>query len=458
MTENENSKFVYLGFKGEGQLQSLIAVFENRKVFGIAQFCVDKICHLALNEPSSLSGAIRKMKFLKCDLPGNLPIQRAEVYHTPSLSLEKHDHHEITFNSKDNKDISAATTFTTSLSIAMLDSGGDLYVGSIGSTDLLICRNLTHIIIKNEDHSIFLYRSPESQRDRILDVAIVNFPTSTATVGDDGARASNSESLLLAIALYSNNIIAVIDLRENTIIQTFPSNVNGASKICMISPVNLSPKSVGDKVDWSATIFGVQSVSTYGTRTNLFALLFKVKCTKEMLMLRLGSADSFDETHQMKLDAGFTPTVTISPPSNLIFRFHTVGERCFLSGTKIPDALHFCVRSVVTGLVHSSENSECLYADDVEGKRGDGAEESRIHQLLGKLIQLSLTESMENNSGGNSIHNPFGVEELLDMALLRMTSLQTCGEVSTVVSALFLFVVDPPVGFLYRAIDVAEVK
>ena len=455
MTENENSKFVYLGFKGEGQLQSLIAVFENRKVFGIAQFCVDKICHLALNEPSSLSGAIRKMKFLKCDLPGNLPIQRAEVYHTPSLSLEKHDHHEITFNSKDNKDISAATTFTTSLSIAMLDSGGDLYVGSIGSTDLLICRNLTHIIIKNEDHRNFLYRSPESQRDRILDVAIINSPTSTTT---DGARASNSESLLLAIALYSNNIIAVIDLRENTIIQTFPSNVNDASKICMISPVNLSPKSVGDKVDWSATIFGVQSVSTDGSRTNLFALLFKNKCTKEILMLRLGSANSFDETHQMKLGAGSTPTVTMSPPSNLIFRFHTVGERYFLAGTKIPAALHFCVRSVVTGLLYSSEHSESLYADDVGGKRGDGGEESLIYQLLGKLIQLSLADSMENDTGGNSIHNPFGVEELLDMALKRMTSLQTCGEVSTVVSALFLFVVDPPLGFLYRAIDVAEVK
>ena len=405
------------------------------------------------------------MKFLKCDLPGNLPIQKAEVYHTPNLSLDKHDQHDITVNSNDHEDAAAAASITTPLSIAMLDSAGDLYVGSIGSTDLLINRNLTHIITKTEDESSFLYQSQRSKRHKILDVAIMNSPTSTATVGDCGTRASNSESPLIAIALYSNNIIAVIDLRDNTIIRTFSSNINNASKICMMSPLPLSPNSGSDEVDWSATIFGIQSVSTNGngTITNIFALLFKIKFTTEILMLRLGSSNFFDETHQMKLDDGLrtdsvTSLLTLSPPGNLIFRLNTVGESCFLSGTKITSALNICVRSIITGLIHTSEHSECLDIDDAEGKRDDRDEESPLHRLLGNIIQLSLTDSIECDAGGNSTQNPFRVEELLDMALIRMTSLQTCGEMSTFVSALFLFVVDPPVGFLYRTIDVAEVK
>lgn len=485
IAESEESKFVYLGFQGEGQPQSLIAVFENGKVFGIADLSVDSICHLAHNEPSALSGAIRKMKFLKCELSGNFPIRRAEVYHTPTLSSDRYNKKKSE-EGADDRQIASKDVILTSLSIAIIDSAGDLFVGSIGSVAFLDSRNLTQVTMKTNYYDSIQRQILEMKNNRILDIAIIDSAVSALVRGGSRAPPSKSKSSLMAMALCSNGTVVIIDLEKKSVTKTFSLNIPQATKICIMSAVHLPSAAVtdllvaagdSDKTEWSAIIFGLQASATHGTSTNIFVLLRTISLNAENLLLRLCGADSLHESQQIELNVqrsiniqrgteedlqvegqsqGQASFITSSAPGDFLFRFFTENGSSFLSGTKVAAAAHSCVRCIINGLTDSSENSEHLDIDKVEGEREDG-DDSSVHTLLGKIICLSLTDN-KCEAEGSTVQNPFGVEELLEGALEKMISLHTCGQVAAIVNALFLCVVDPPEGYLYRAIDAAEVN
>ena len=112
--------FVCLTFVGS----SLIAVFDNGQVFGIADVPVDKICHLASSDPKLLSVAIQKLKFLKCSLPS------AQLHAVDSLRKA------VVFS--DN-----TTERADGFTVAIVDRVKGLWVGSLGSKTGLRCQELT---------------------------------------------------------------------------------------------------------------------------------------------------------------------------------------------------------------------------------------------------------------------------------------------------------------------------
>ena len=453
-TENEESKFVFLGFRGEGKVQSLIAIFENGKIFGIADFSVETICHLALHEPGALSAAIRKLKFIKCNLTAELPISRAVVYNVPNSSTTSK--REIDSNEAESTGKKIAET---SLSIATIDAKGRLLFGSIGTTSALLSGSLS-AIKETSLSSLSAHSAPKS--NKCLDIAIINFESSmdAADGGDGGDADSDCESDVIALVLYSDGTVAVIEALKNVTLRTFHLDIPSPVRISIINTVRPSPPcpsltTVNDsKSGWEGVIFGIQIAAPCRVSTNMYALLIDLEAPQESISLRLGPLGPFSSVEPASA-AESEFLVASSPPGDCLFTTRTDGEGYVLTGRGVSDGLCSCVKYILAGLTDQSD-SEGKSDLVVATSEADGCDYSHPSTLIGKLLSLSLSSDYTDSARTSTDQNPFRVEELLEDAL-NMSSLRCCGDVASVLNVLYYSVQDPPAGFLARLSDAAEV-
>lgn len=431
LPENETSRFVHLGFAGQGKLQSLIAVFENGKVFGIEDFSAEKICCLAANEPNTLSVAMRKMKFLKASLAVDFTLSKAVVYIGPSKQASGDD--ESTCSESKVADIP--------LSIALISGTGDLLACSIGNTTALQNATPTSILMKSKNGKSILHIA------RCIDIAMLPFLQVKTDLG--------SACRVLA-ALHADNSLSLIDLTSSTALQRirFDSYYSSATRISFVSsviaPVTDSGRRSQEESEWSGIIIGLEISSDIGTLTQIISIVRSTNDKNALLAVKLGECDEMNEN-----------LVSSSLPGDIVFqsgRKNCAGDtgRC-TTGHALTDSMLSCVSSIIKGMdIEDDSVVSPVLTDDVSC--------TALHVLVGRIMRLSIGACEDEGEGEgesasrNHLLNPFGAEELLDQALETMTSLNTCGEIGVVLNALIICVADPAVGFIDRAIAAAEVR
>jgi hypothetical protein len=444
LPENETSRFVHLGFAGQGKLQSLIAVFENGKVFGIEDFSAEKICSLAANEPNSLSVAMRKMKFLKSSLAVDFPLSKAAVYIGPSRQA----------SSIERSTCAETKVVEVPLSIALISGAGDLLTCSIGSTAAL--QNATPTSILKE------LKKSQSYLSNIgcIDMAILPFSQNRTEIG--------SGCGILA-ALHTDNSLSLIDLSSSVILKMIrlDSYYSSATRISLVSsviPPDTAPRTVPNKdsassqeeSEWSSVIIGLEISSNVGTSNQIISIISSTHNKNSILAVKLGMCDEMSEDY-----------ISSSLPGDIVFQAGrkncTGGTGGYTTGYTLSDSMYSCVNSITKGIdtrdVPSDDSAVSpIVTDDVSC--------TALHVLVGRIMRLSIGacngdgegEGDVGSAANSHLLNPFGAEELLDQALEMMTSLSTCGEIGVVLNTLIVCVSDPAAGFVDRAIATAEVR
>ena len=176
-TENDGKcSFVCLSFVGA----TLLAVFDDGRVFGIADVPADKICRLAASDPKLLAAAIQKLKFLKCVLPtqsegvdGGAAVAKAVVY-AETVAMEE------------------------GLGIALVDREKGLMVGTLGSRAGLACPELVRSFAQQQQH------------ERCTDVALLP-PWAGSGAGGD----------VMVVALFGTTHVAVVNVTDAAVVASF---------------------------------------------------------------------------------------------------------------------------------------------------------------------------------------------------------------------------------------------
>jgi hypothetical protein len=425
LPEDETSRFVHLGFSGQGKLQSLIAVFENGKVFGIEDFSAEKICSLAANEPNSLSVAIRTMKFLKSSLAVDFPLTKAVVYAGSSRQA----------SSDEGSTCSETKVVDIPLSIALISGTGDLLTCNIGSTTALqnaaptsVLRGVTKV---------------ESNVGNIgcIDMAILPFLQNRTGLG--------SGCGILA-ALHADNSLSLIDLSSSVILRRIrlDSNCSSSTRISLVSSVISSQ----EESEWSGVIVGLEISSNSGTANQMISIIKSAHNKNAIIAVKLGMCDEMSED-----------SMPSSVPGDILFQTRrkncTGGKGGYTTGYTLTDSMYSCVNSIIKGM-----DTENVFIDDCAAIVADDVSCTPLHVLVGRIIRLSLGpcggdgEGDGDSAANSHLLNPFGAEELLDQALETMTSLNKCGEIGVVLNALIVCVSDPAAGFIDRAVATAEVR
>lgn len=394
-----------------------MAVFQNGKVFGIADFSAESICNIAINEPQSLSATIRKLKFLKAGIKAEYPLMKVLVYTTAYIATETSNGDVL---ERDHE-------VPTPLFITIITSNGDLLVGPMGTTSASQIESIPKF------QGLLNASSPIYQM-KCIDVALLN-----SSIVEPSSCAIAPESCR-GIALFSEGLIAIVDLSAGTVISTLRINLPSATRISLLSSrASLStPES-----EWQATAFGIETKGEQAESTNLFVLLHESTCHDKPVVLQLGS----DGTSTSCIDSP-------SPPTDTVFCKQSTDSGCSRStifGRNISTAVWSCISTILRGL-----------NDDVTPllqPRHDNSESSLMF-LTGRILNLkmSVQEGSEGSIPCKNDSNPFGVEELLDRSLEVMTSLHSSGEILVLLKALFVCVYDPPDMFLDRAVEAAMVS
>jgi hypothetical protein len=441
ITENEESKFLSLRFVGNGKLQSLIAVFANGKVFGIADFSVETICHLALNDPSALSTAIKKLKFLKCNLDGDFPFIKALIYETPSLEkgMSKEIEHD-NFNSG------------ILLSIIMIDSKGILLQGSIGTTALLQNNPLTKIChdLLTKPDSKLCYPIPIQSLHKeggCLDIAIK--PSNITDLVTENLNNTNIVPPMIAIALYIDSSIAMINLSDNSISKVIYLNISSPLKILLIRNMSYPKERNTEGFLGDACILGIQSKSEETNAISLFALL---------------NDKDDSQYYSYQLSSNMVPTnhigtfnfLNLSIPGDLFLTIESyTGGNSVLSVLEISDEVDRCIHGIIAGLLLKDGNV----------KRDNHINEEISASILIGKIDLILFTLIESSDDEEDQSNPFREQEIIDqksqekyaeIILENIPLLKSCGEIGAVLNALFR-VQNPPEDFIDKMMIVAEV-
>lgn len=430
MPEDDSSRVSYLGFSGEGKLSTLIAVFENGKVFGIADFSAEAIANLAVNDPTMLTATIRKMKFLKADLTAESPLRRATVYSLPDSQLSI----RVVDNSQHCKNVEHQ------LNIVLIDCEGRLFNGPIGSLSALQSGNLVNF----QDDS-----DPSLSQQTCLDVVILDYGTCAIHNKEGENKSANGAAAQkLALALYSNGCLRILSLSTNCVLRTFRLDLEHSltTRISVLSPAEDFEFPIsGDPQQrpvsmWRAVVVGIETSCESGRITNLLSLLHNTRTRTEFIALQLGACDT--------LSKDIIPTF---PPSDYLFAASVEKNATDVAiGFRINENVRNCVASIIHGL------------DTNESPKESSPENSVIlGVLIGRILRLSAASLHGNDKYSvvrDSEINPFDVEEILDRALELMTSLNSCGEVAVLLNVLIVCVCDPPKGFIDKAVSTAQVS
>jgi hypothetical protein len=413
-----------LGCSGEGKLQSLIAVFQNGKIFGIADFSGESVCSIAINEPQSLSAAIRKMKFLKASINAEYPLSKVFVYAATPVTSETSSGDVLGMEQKER----------IPLFITVIASNGDLLVGPIGTTSELQIKSIPNI-------QGFLDASSPVYKMKCIDVALLD----PSILGPSSS--SPTPKSCTGIALFCGGLLALVDLSTGSILRVLRTNLPSASRISLVSShgsSSIENRPSASELEWQAMVVGIETEGKMIGPTNLFVLIHKPSCHGKSAVLQLGCRHTS------------TPCIdSSSPATDTIFckrLTESGGSDSIIIGRNIADTVWSMVSSVLRGL-----------NDDVTPvlpSSGDSSETS-LTFLVGRILNLKITaEECEGSlsCGKESPINPFGVEELLDLSLEMMTSLRSSGEINTLLKAHFLCVSDPPDMFLDRALRAATVS
>ena len=393
----------------------MIAAFINGKIFGFAVFSAESLCSIAINEPLSLSTAIRKMKFLKASINAEYSLTKVLVYTAPSTSkTSTSDVHEI-----DHK-------VHIPLFITVIASNGDLLAGPIGTTSSLQIESITNI------QELLNASSPIYQM-KCIDVALLN----SSMKGPSSC--SISPEMCTGIALFSGGFLAIIDISTGAIMRSLRLNLLSPSRISLLSANRHS----APVLEWQATLIGIETNNKTMEGTNLFVLLHKSACHDKSVLLQLGACN----TSTSCIDS-------TSPPTDTIFckQHPSSGGRSSSStilGRTTSDALWRSISSILRGL----NNDVTLPVQPCS----DNSETS-VTFLTGRILNLKMiAQECEGSLSYEKELNPFDVEELLDRSLETMTSLRSSGEIIGLLKALFVCVYDPPDMFLDRALQAAKV-
>jgi hypothetical protein len=390
--ENEESKFLSLRFVGNGKLQSLIAIFGNGKIFGIADFSVETICHLALNDPSALSTAIKKLKFLKCNVDGDFPFIKALIYDTPTLKkgMSKEIEHD---------DFNGGIL----LSIIVIDSKGFLSQGSIGTTALLQNNPLTKIcydLLTKRDHSVLCYPIPiQSLYKECLDIAIK--PSVITDLVTEDLNNTNIVIPMIAIALYIDSSIVILNLSDNSISKVIYLNMSSPLKILLIRNMSYPKERNTEGFDiclGDASVIGIQSKSTEINAISLFALLND-------------KDDSQYYTYQ--LSSNMIPTnhtfnfLNLSIPGDLFLTIESyTGGNSVLSVLEISDDVDSCIYGIITGLLLNDDNVKRNNPNHINEEISASILIGKIQMILFTLIESSGDEEEQSNPFREQVYFP----------------------------------------------------
>ena len=190
MPENNDKGlgFVCLTFVGT----SLIAVFDNGQVFGIADVPVDKICQLASTDPKLLSVAIQKLKFLKCTLPS------AQLHSVDSLRKA------VVFT--DN-----ATVGADGFGVAIVDRVKGLWVGLLGSKTGLRCQEMENN-----------FSNTQQTYGICSDLALLPSPRPHDHSGGNVGITSGGEWGAAVVLFGTTTTLCVVNLALATVLTTIP--------------------------------------------------------------------------------------------------------------------------------------------------------------------------------------------------------------------------------------------
>ena len=402
-----------------------MAVFQNGKVFGIADFAAESICNIAINEPQSLSAAIRKMKFLKAGIKAVYPLMKVFVHASPYIATETSNGDVLERDHEGH----------TPLFITVITSNGDLLVGPIGTTSALQIESIPKI-------KGLLNASSPTYQMKCIDVALLN----SSMVGPSSC--ANPPESCRGIALFSGGLIAIVDLSAGTVISTLRINLPSAKRISLLSSrasfsgtnSHSTPES-----EWQATAFGIEAKGEQTESTNLFVLIHKSTCHDKAVVLQLGS----DGTSTSCIDSS-------SPPTDTLFCKQSTdsgSNSSTILGRNISDAVWDCISTILRGL-----NDDVTPLPLLQPCHDNS--ETSLMLLTGRILNLrmSVQEASEGSIPCKNHSNPFGVEELLDRSSEVMTSLHSSGEILVLLKALFVCVYDPPDMFLDKVVEAATVS
>ena len=175
---------------------SLIAVFDNGQVFGIADVPVDKICQLASSDPKLLSVAIQKLKFLKCSLPS------AQLHAVGSLRKA------VVFS--DN-----TTVGVDGFGVAIVDRVKGLWVGSLGGKTGLRCQEM----VNN-------FSTAQQTYGVCSDLALLSLPLPNNISGESVGMPNGGEGgaavVLFGTPTDTTTTLCVVNLALATVLTTIP--------------------------------------------------------------------------------------------------------------------------------------------------------------------------------------------------------------------------------------------
>ena len=400
-----------------------MAVFQNGKVFGIADFAAESICNIAINEPQSLSAAIRKMKFLRAGIKAEYPLIKVLMHISPYIATETSNGDVLERDHEGH----------TPLFITVITSNGDLLVGPIGTTSALQIESIPKI------KGLVNAPSPTYQM-KCIDVALLN-----SSIAGPSSCANPPESCR-GIALFSGGLIAIVDLSAGTIISTLRINLPSANRISLLSSrasFSSTNSHSTPESEWLAAAFGIETKGEQAESTNLFVLLHKSTCHDKPVVLQLGS----EGTSTSCIDSS-------SPPTDTVFCKQSTDSNSSSStilGRKISNAVWNCISTILRGL---NDDATTLLQPCHDNS------ETSLMFLIGRILNLrmSVQEESEVSIPCKNYSNPFGVEELLDRSLEVMTSLHSSGEILVLLKALFVCVYDPPDMFLNKVVEAATVS
>lgn len=382
------------------------------------------MCSIAINEPQSLSAAIRKMKFLKASINAEYPLSKVFVYAATPVTSETSSGDVLGMEQKGR----------IPLFITVIASNGDLLVGPIGTTSELQIESIPNI------QGLLNASSPVYQM-KCIDIALLD----PSIIGPSSSSATPESCT--GIALFCGGLLALVDLSTGNILRILRTNLPSASRISLVSghgPSSSENRPSASELEWQATVVGIETEGKVTAPTNLFVLIHKPSCHDKSAVLHLGCCHTS------------TPCIDSSSPATDTIFCKQLTENgssdSIIICRNIADAVWSTVSSVLSGL-----------NDDVTPilpPSGDSSDTS-LTFLVGRILNLKMTaEECEGSlsCGKESPINPFGVEELLDHSLKMMTSLRSSGEINALLKALFVCVSDPPDMFLDRALRAAMVS
>ena len=410
---------------------------------------MDLICQSAKVEPNALAGALRKLKFIKCNLSADFPVLRAVVFQARSA-----------LGPDETSEIDIENVQGTALAIAVLNNNGQILVGSIGSTLALVSGPLA--LVRDSSHEL-----PSLEDKKCLDIAEVTF--------DDVTTASATS--ITAIALYSSSTVAVVDLTKKIILQIFCMNCPPFGRISAVAAIpsgSHNGSSVDNQSKWKAVIISVWPLSCSGgaggggVNAEMFVLLSDASSKNDSLLLQLGT-DTTNFSTRGNTEGEFCQTM--SPPGDCQFSSHNDGQLHHLQGRRVSDNLISSVADIIRGLeVGINHTVDRKFDVELIG--------SNAYILLGQILSLSISQMLgagdcvggEKNEFENenddavqryqrlSVQDAVWTAELSNYALIMMSNLNSCGQVAAILNALFLCDRDFPPDYLERTLVAADVS